>query len=327
MRSWLLNSTALRAPEGDGAAPAPVADTTTTPPASTESTPSQIRELLDFDPFEPAPDAGQEGEVKTAATPAPAGGEKKKVGDAQVPPSDAEAAPAKPDPVAQQLEQVANLLRQQTEAAARPKPAEAEKGAKAPKFNLSIPESISKALLSSEEPTERVAALTEFANGLSNLVHEEIMKEVRTNLAEIVRRIPEIAGNQVRELTTQQEMQNDFWNAASGQHIPEAMRLPRSKEMGQFVALTAQSLAMELKAQGKDLGWTPEFRNEVLKRVCTGLGRAVPSAAPAQPQRPNGNLPPRQPKPAAFATGQGGRGDQVTYKSDLEKDIAEMFDA
>lgn len=333
MRNWLLSSTALYGPEGEGAAPA--ADTTPPAQSTPQETPAErlgvskeVQDIINYDPFEPEPDSGQEGgEKKTASPPTPAG-EKKKVGDAQIPPDGADAAPPKPDPVAIQLEEVAKLLRTQTEAAARPKAEEPK--TRAPKFNLSIPESITKALLTSEEPTERAAALVEFANGLANLVFDETMKDVRGHLQEIVRRIPEISRGQVQELTTMQEMQRDFWDTVAGASVPEPQRLPKTKEMGQFVALTAQSLAMELKAKGQDLGWTPQFRDEVVKRVYAALGRPAPGSQ--LPQQQNGGRPApqlqRQPKAPAFATGAGQRSDsQVQYKSDVERDIAEMFDS
>lgn len=330
MRNWLLNSTALHAPAGPASGPAsdsaPTPDAGAAPAPETGPSSTELKNLLDFDPFEPEPASGQEGEGKTPPAPVPAGKEKK-AGDEQVPPSGAETPPPKPDPVSQQLQEVANLLRLQTEANARPK-SDVNAGAKpkGPKFNLTIPEAISKAMLTSEEPTERAAALVEFANGLSNLVYEETMKEVRGHLTALVQRIPEISRNQVTELTTQQEMQRDFWDSVAGSAIPEAQRLPRTKEMGQFVALTAQNLAMELKRKGQEPAWTPEFRNEIVQRVYAALGRQ----APGQQQRPNGNgAAPiqRQPKPNAFASGAGSRGgDQVQYKTDLEKDIAEIFD-
>lgn len=334
MKNWLLSSTALYAPEGEGGSdaatsppPPPPVATPTTSPTTRLGASQEISDLLDFDPFEPEQPSGQEGEAKpkTAATPAPAGKETK-TGDEQVPPSGSET-PPKPDPVAQQLETVANLLRQQTEANAKPK-TDAETKPKAPKFNLSIPDGISKALLSSEVPEERSAALVEFSNGLANLIYDETMKEVRANLGEIVRRLPEIARSQVNELTTQADMQRDFWDTFSGATVPEAFRLPRTTEMGQFVALTARSLAMELKAKGQEPGWTPEFRNEIGKRVYAALGRQLPGQTQQQQQaRPNGNGAQRTPKPGSFATGQTGRGgDAVQFKNDLEKEIAEVFE-
>lgn len=330
--AWLLNSTALRGPDGPGnGAAAPAGDTTSPDPGPSGSGAAEdIAAIFEFDPFTPSePEttpSGQEGSDKKATESAPSpAGDAKKAGDEQVPPKGATSEGPKPDASAQQLAEIAALLRAQTE---KKEPTEPKKdGPKEPKFNLSIPESITKKLLVSEDPAERAQGLVEFANGLSNYLYETVAQEFGAALSALERRVPTIARSQVTEITSQAEMNRDFWDSAAGPTIPEAQRLPMTPQMGQFVALTAQALAKELVAKGQKPMWTPDFRNELVKRVFEGLGRPVPTPGNGQ-QSMQRQVSSRTPKASSFATGQGNRGsDQTQFKSEVQKDIAELFDA
>ncbi len=314
------------APDGDGSAPAATpgdnstpSDGTTSEGGETESEGKEegpnVRELLDFDPFEPTPSVGKEKtETKPKAepksTPSDAK-EPKKNGDA-LPPSDSSKAPT-PDPVQRALDGINEALRnglqpQKVEPKAEPK-------SSAPKFAFDIPAPISK-LLFSEDPEERAQGMSHALNGVANLVYQETMAEVSGVLQQLMQRIPQIVDSRTGEQKSQETASKDFFGRFT--------TLKQTPQMMAFIAGESKALAQEMHAAGhRNMSWNEDFREALGKRIFEGLGLPFPEKGQQQTQQPNGNS--RQPKKATFQTGGGNRGNQPEVLGELAKDILETF--
>lgn len=306
----------LRSPEGTAGAGGE--DATASPPSSAGDTTAS--DLLDgWNPFEPGQGPGEEG---GDADPSP-GSQQRAAGDA-VPPNTPQVpqTPSAPDPVQAELARIAGLLAQdRADRSRQQQPQRTETAAPpGPRFNLQIPEAILNTIVTSEDPGERRQALALFANGLANTIHAEMAQEFSAQLRAVMQAVPRVTQNQLSERQTQQEMWGDFYNSYTN--------LPRTPGFMNFVANEAQALAREQHRNGINPTWSPEFRAALASRVYGAFGQQAPaprtSAVPAPRQNGNGQ---RQPKPASFAAGNGGRGGGAARAATPEiQDIWDTLD-
>jgi len=190
---------------------------------------------------------------------------------------------------------------EQRQAAQPPQaPAQAPQG---PRFNFQVPPAIAAGIITSEDPGERLQALTAFANGLANSIHSELVGEFNQRLESFARAVPQATAQQL----TQREEQGRMWNEFYGR-FPQ---LAKSPNVMRLVAMTAQQLAKE---QGQNAGWSPAFIEEIGKRVYGDLG--IPATgAPTQ----------RVPKPASYSAGSGPRPSAPKSANSSIQDIWETM--
>lgn len=317
--------------DGTGGAPALETPPVSTPEVSNES--PDVRAMLDWDPFElpkenandaapsqPGTPPGKEGEAKTSPRPS----EVKKVAgaDEEVPADPPLLSPKVPDPLQSQLAEITRLLAEDKAAKAKPEGTK-DPAPQGPRFAFSIPSQITKAIFESEDLGERSAGMTALVNGLSNSIYNELSQEFEARQRAIIEAIPRISSQTVREITTQEGMVRDFYGTFTD--LPKDESGNVNPIVQNVVQQTAQAYATELKNAGKTFAWTPEFRNEVGKRVYSLLNLQLKAAPNTQtpPVKPNGRVP----KPASFASGgSGARSSALPPANEVVKDIMDTFD-
>lgn len=307
-------------PEGESGAAAPKEGA-----SSSDSSPTvDVKAILEWDPFEPDEASGEEDADASATSP----GTEAKEGDDLTPgktpdPSKAQQQeqPKAPDPVQQQLADIARLLAENN----RPKEEKKVEAPKGPRFNLSVPQEITKALLESEDPGERSEALVAFTNGLANAIYVEMAQEFAGHIERVVQAVPQLSQRQISAADQQRQMNQDFWETY-GSNAADDGKLPRSPEVQQFTVFTAQQMAREMQTAGLQPGWTPQFRDELARRVFSAFGKQVPGQQ-APEKTPTPAAGGKKPKAPSFATGTGTRGgDRPQAPNEQVADIWDTFD-
>lgn len=149
---------------------------------------------------------------------------------------------------------------------------------KEPKYNFEIPPQIAQAIRS-EDPSESAAGMKVLINGLANRIYQD----VASHIAEQMTSVPQVVQQIIQHQNSQDEIRRDFFSSYPHLSKPELQPL---------IAQTAQTLTMQWQASGRQLGWTPEFK-QTLHDTVIGI---LNSVNPQGQQQPQGQQPAQQPQ-------------------------------
>lgn len=143
--------------------------------------------------------------------------------------------------------------------------------------------------LRDDDPAKASEALTGLMFGVLSRAARDSRAFVREELARMREEVPRIATNEVETRTRAQQVEADFYG-----NYP-VLNKPRLRPV---VAQTMQEIAQDWISQGKRVDWTPEFRDQLARRVAEDLGIQLQA-------KPNGGTRPEPRK--QFASGSGSR--------------------
>lgn len=277
--------------EPNGGAPAP-APSGAPSPAAEPSAPSagapSTSDILNFDPFGPNTDQGQPSEP---ASP-----------EAGAAPQSAPQQPSAPSPAPQDQDLRAQISRlegmitamQQPQAAAPQQPQAAEP--RAPRYNARIPEQIM-TMMSSEDPMQRAQGVTHLVNGIGEMVHDTVMREVSTLLQNFQQEVPRLAQATVQDQAAQAATFQDFYGKWPELNNPV------------FYPMVLEVAGRIAKEKGAT-AWSAELRDAIGQEVYKLLKWQVPQGA----------------KPKAPAVTPGGSARPTSANSGADPQQAAMLD-
>lgn len=264
--------------------------TTETKTQDTPQSPEEeVKSLLQFDPFEvienePAAEADPSA---AAGTDGGEGTEKPVAAASDADPEQDETDGGKPEPVTKEPAQVDDeaarelaILREKiktleaTQTTVKEKPAAeaAPEDDGVPEYTFNMPAQFT-AMLDSENPAERHAAVAVAMTSVAKTVHRNVINQVREL---VTKGVPQMIEQRIAQQTQAQIIHNDFYGKN-----PDLKELAE-KEPALYGTITsiAKNVQEELK-----IGWSPALRDEIEKRVRAVL-RIPRKAAPAKKPGP-----------------------------------------
>lgn len=156
-----------------------------------------------------------------------------------------------------------------------------------PQYQFQIPDSVMQKM-GSEDPAKIREGLAEFAQGIAQVTHYNVMMQSRHYNHQMEKRLLEKSVSEVKTRAQAEEsvasekkkINNDFYGKFPALNKPEYKFLVQS---------TAASLAQEMGVTQ----WNQAFRDALGNRVLALLGQAGVNQGP-QPNDPNGQQPPQQ---------------------------------
>jgi hypothetical protein len=205
--------------------------------------------------------------------------------------TEAPVAPADPIPQAPTVDPtLAGLLARQTElleATLAPKTEAAPEAPAAPRFAVQVPDGLV-AMLNSDEPADRAAAVNNIVNGVANMAYGAAVEFVTAKITELQSTLPTYINQHTEAATTQRQAQEVFYSAYPKLADPAIRGV---------VGAVAQDVGKQWMNAGKPFtGMTPEFADAVAVAIAGKFGipvdafRATPAVAPA-PATPAKVLP------------------------------------
>lgn len=290
-------------PENNTPTPAAPAEGTNgaTPPA--ESPGVDLKEILNYDPFEPKP--GIENTQEPVA------------GTEVVPPA-TPPTPPQPDPntpAAPTLEQFQELQARLTamEAARyqqqqapqggqqqQPQPGQQGQPGTQPqpqrRYGFQVQQQILDGL-NAEDPNVRNGSLVTLVNGVGEIIHDTVIAEVRGMIEQMSAAVPQQIQQTTQAAAEQQKVFNDFYGT-----FPELNQPAFHQLVG--------TIAGQIGAK-KPGGWTPALRDEIGREVYKILKWPIPG------QRQNAPKPPAQSSSSSRPGAPAPMGEQVQDMMDL----------
>lgn len=276
--------------------------------ASEELTETQVRDLMDFSPFDDqqgqdsASESDAGGSVGSEAGDA-AGGEDAGVTRTEGPSEgESESGQQAADPEKEELRNQLTQLRdqvnqlmgaQQAQGQGQGQGQEQGQGSAIPAYDFNVPDKMME-MMDSADPTQRKQALAQMLKGTAQAVHQNVYNQFGQALQQLRQEIPQQAQQTMQQTSQVQQVNKDFFGT-----YPELNRT----ELQPMIQSVGQQVLQEFQQRGKRVdSWTPELRDEIGKRARQVLQTAAGSsgsAGPAQGQQ-NGNrnsgasAPPRQ---------------------------------
>lgn len=184
-----------------------------------------------------------------------------------------------------------------------------------PPYQFNIPDSVMQNL-GSDDPAKIKAGLGEFAQGVAQVTHYNVMMQMAQKNREMEKRLIEQSVNQVRSTTKQEEsvatekqkINNDFYGAFPSLNKPELKMLIQS---------TAASLVKEMGVTE----WNENFRNALGNRVKMLLGQSGQNEGPPPNQEAQQGQQQRKPG-QRFNAGSGAGRSNTGKATDELDDIA-----
>lgn len=227
----------------------------------------EVRDVLQYDPFNKAGDESADGEVAPEKEAAP---QEEVVSDGGDTPEPEVSDEAEEEEGAQALDANA-VLAQMTQHLERLANRKEESEPKAPKepeipaYDFQIPDQLQK-MLDSDDPGERRQGYAYLMQGAARGVHQTLMNEMVQNISTAV---PRMIAHAIEQDRTARATAEDFYGK-----YPELNK----PELHQLVYTTAAVVARE---QGHKT-WGPKLRDETAKRVKSLLGVKPAAKTPAQ---------------------------------------------
>lgn len=296
--------------EGSGggeAAPAP--QEAVTDNADRMGVSQEVKDIFDFDPFEP----GQETAPAVEAPVAPL--------EAVTPPpppaapveGTTPAIPAPPEPLQAAVQELRQVVQDLPQAMRQPQPQQEmtpetdvwmPRDGEQPLNYFQVMSQVPDAVmqnLGSENMAERKQAVSQLMGVAMTISHRLAMKQaVETVRREMSQVLPNFVGEQIRNYDTAQRVYTDFYGKFPQLSAPHFRPIVQQE---------AAKLSRQLGASG----WTPEFRDQLGRHVLGMLGQVAPTAT-AQPAAP-----------ATQTMGPSARPAMANGAYDAGRDMADML--
>lgn len=247
-------------------------------------------DILNFDPFGPTADQGQPSEPTSPE----AGAEPQAPAPQQL--SAPPAAPQGGEDIAALRAQIARLEAAIAQPQAQQPAAPQSQEQRQPRYNARVPEQIMQ-MMSSEDPMQRMQGVTMLVNGIGEMVHDTVMREVTSTLQNFQQEVPRMAQATVQDHAAQVATFQDFYGK-----FPEL----NNPVFYPMVLEVASKIAKEKGAKA----WSGELRDAIGQEVYKLLKWQVPQA----------------PKPKAPAVTPGGSARPAAVNSGTDPQQAAMLD-
>lgn len=266
------------ADEPNAPAAAPAAPTATPAPA-TPAEPSSS-DIMSFDPFAPAKSAEPAAQepvapVEPTAPVAPAG-----------PTIEEQLAEANGKIAEFEAWRAQQVAAQAAPAQAQSQPQQAQPAQPAKRYGFQVPQQIFEGL-NSEDPNQRNQSLVTIMNGVAEVIHDTVLKQVEGMVQEISKQMPQVAQQTVQQQTEHKAVFDDFYGT-----FPEL----NQPHFHQFVSQMAQAVGQRMKVNG----WSPALRDEIGREVYKALKWPIPGQrtnAPKPPASTSSSARPGSPTP------------------------------
>lgn len=169
------------------------------------------------------------------------------------------------------------------------------------------------AMLTSENPQERIAATTALITGASRIVHEQVVQSVREEFGQV---IPHVVSAIVEQRLQAKAVFDDFYGTFKELNRPELRTL-------------IQQVGQQVRQEYGNPNWSPQLRDAIGTRVRQVLSGAAPLPQGMQPslqqQQQQPPAPVQQPAQPPHMTGTTSRPAPATLPSQ-QAEMAALLD-